>query len=265
MANVKHYKQTGFRDGLQTIALSSWKWFYDYIQKELVDYKSYVFRGQRRAAWPLESTLDRAIQQAGLHPATFDYSKHLTDFKAATRGRRGVSPPVLGENEWWALGQHNGLHTPLLDWTESPFVALYFAFVNPREFPADKRAVWAISRASVEAKTAELNQGVAGQPVQPQGVEIISPLTDDNARLVSQRGLFTRGPNGVPLCKWVETNFKGEPKSCILIKIEIPEHEGDRPACLRFLNRMNINHLTLFPDLYGASKYCTMTLEITSY
>ena len=265
MANVPHYKQTDYHDGVQTIALSSWKWFADYVQKELIDYKSFVFRGQRKAAWPLESTLDRAIREAGLSPATFDYNKCLANFKAASRGRRGSSPLPLGENDWWALGQHHGLHTPLLDWTESPFVALYFAFTKVREGGGGKRAVWAIYRESVEEKTAELNLQKAGQPVQPAGVEIISPLTDDNARLVSQRGLFTRGPNGVPLCKWVETNFKGEKKTCILIKVEIPDSNGDRVACLSFLNRMNINHLSLFPDLYGASKYCTMTLEIPNY
>jgi hypothetical protein len=265
MANVKHYERTNYHDGIQTITLSSWKWFGDYIQKRLIDYKSYVFRGQRKAAWPLESTLDRAIREARLSSTKFDYGRHLSDFKAASRGRRGSTPPALGENEWWALGQHHGLHTPLLDWTESPFVALYFAFVKARESAGDSRAVWAVSRTSVEAKTVELNQQSAGQPVQPAGVEIISPLTDDNARLVSQRGLFTRGPNGISLCRWVETSFKGEAKRCILIKIVIPESNDDRNACLRFLNRMNINHLTLFPDLYGASKYCSMTLEIKNY
>ena len=265
MANVPHYKVTSFRDGIQTIRLSSWKWFGDYIQKRLIDYKSYVFRGQRRASWHLESTLDRAVRSAGQLPSEFDYDQYLTEFKRATRGRRGSGPPPSDDNGWWSLGQHHGLHTPLLDWTESPFVALYFAFVKPRGRASDLRAVWAVSRISVEKKTSELAQQNPGKPSHAYGVEIVSPLSDDNARLVSQRGLFTRAPNGMTLCKWVGTQFKREHNRHILIKIEIPERNGDRFACLQFLNRMNINHLTLFPDVYGASKFCTMALEIENY
>ncbi|UCE47464.1 MAG: hypothetical protein JSW47_17935, partial [Phycisphaerales bacterium] len=47
------------------------------------------------------------------------------------------------------------------------------------------------------------------------------------------------------------------------IKFKIPDR--DRDACLKALNRMNINHMTLFPDLYGASEYCNMDLQIDYY
>jgi len=51
----------------------------------------------------------------------------------------------------------------------------------------------------------------------------------------------------------------------ILIKVMIPEKKTDRAECLKFLNRMNINHLTLFPDLYGSSQFCEMSLDIKNY
>jgi hypothetical protein len=103
-------------------------------------------------------------------------------------------------------------------------------------------------------------------PVPPVPVvTFVTPVTDENARLVNQRGLFTKAPNGVALEKWVETHFKDERRECILIKIVIPEKTNDRADCLRLLNRMNINYLTLFPDLYGSSKYCEMSMEIPNY
>ena len=49
------------------------------------------------------------------------------------------------------------------------------------------------------------------------------------------------------------------------MKIFIMESEGDREEFLRYLNRMNINHLSLFPDLYGAAQYSNMELEIDDY
>ena len=265
MGNTSHYKTISFHDGILTVQLSSWKWFADYIQKKLIDYKSYVFRGQRQASWLLSSTLNRAIIDAGLNPTSFSYGAYLQHFKEATRGRRGSTPRELSENEWWALGQHHGLSTPLLDWTESPFVALYFAFVKPEKQLGGNRAVWVVSRNAVEKKSRSIAVRNNTVTTTPPCVEMVSPLTDDNARLVSQRGLFSHGPNGVSLCEWIKTHFKGEPKRCILIKIEIPEQKNTRVECLQFLNRMNINHLTLFPDLYGASKYCTMALEIKNY
>jgi transposase len=38
-----------------------------------------------------------------------------------------------------------------------------------------------------------------------------------------------------------------------------------RPECLRTLNMMNINHLSLFPDIYGSSLHCNKSLEIDKY
>ena len=62
---------------------------------------------------------------------------------------------------------------------------------------------------------------------------------------------------------WVRNNFKGEEKEYTLMKLLIPN--ANRTDCLRTLNRMNINHLTLFPDLSGASKYCNLYGEIDKY
>jgi hypothetical protein len=51
----------------------------------------------------------------------------LNQFKEAYCGIVGANPN-LTDDEYWAIGRHFGLLTPLLDSTLSPYVAAYFAF-----------------------------------------------------------------------------------------------------------------------------------------
>ena len=261
MANVAQWKKVGPVDGVLETTLSSWKWFFNYITAHFKDYRPFIFRGQRKASWPLEPSLDRTVKK--IH-RPLNPTSHLEAFRMSVRGRRGMNPQQLQDNEWWALGQHYGLDTPLLDWTESPYLGLYFAFAKPRDTRTDIRAVYALSRRLIEDKSRDIAVAQANAPVRPDVVEIIAPLTDDNARLVNQRGLFTRASPGIDLEKWVRTHFAGKAEAA-LIKISIPEYDDDRENCLRALNLMNINHLTLFPDLSGATQFCNMSLSIQGY
>lgn len=90
------------------------------------------------------------------------------------------------------------------------------------------------------------------------GVEQVR--SDENARVVNQRGLFIKIPQAHSLEEVVSTIYRGEEHLIPLMKIRIPNQ--DRTTCLRSLNRMNINHLSLFPDLYGASYYTNTDLHI---
>jgi hypothetical protein len=90
-------------------------------------------------------------------------------------------------------------------------------------------------------------------------LELIDPLSDENPRLVNQGALFTRAPIGTPVDLWVQVFFTGSERE-VLLRIELPE--SDRTRCLSALDRMNINHLSLFPDLTGASRATNLRTEI---
>lgn len=294
MASRREWEYSSAIDGVGEVRLRSWRYFFNYIYNEMLDHETYIWRGQRRDDWPIESTIDRLKKKAKVSK-TKSYKfeeEHLEQFKYATRGRRGSNPSKLDtENEWWALGQHYGLATPLLDWTTSPFVAAYFAFIGIGEKQTKYRAVYALHKPSIEDKVKELviikkkdnkikleqlkserktlsatglglQEYALSLPVKPD-VEFIRPLSDENQRLVNQGGLFSRFPSNVDVQSWVKTNFKNDHDGYTILKILIPNKH--REECLKSLNRMNINHLTLFPDLYGASRFCNIFGEIEKY
>lgn len=87
-----------------------------------------IFRGQRRSDWSLMPTLGR-LSDNGIVTGNLAATQ-LERFKRAIRGRLSDNSLVDEDDELWSIGQHHGLMTPLLDWTYSPYVALFFAFAK---------------------------------------------------------------------------------------------------------------------------------------
>jgi len=259
--NTSVTKTLPLKNGIKVTRLEDWTDFSDFITERL-DYRGYIWRGQQDITWPLESSFERAISSTDSEQIAATRRAHLKRFQYASRGRRGSNPfPPQNENEWWALGQHHGLRTPLLDWTRSPYVAAYFAFYKESKPNVAERAIFGLAQQSVHIRSRRIVKA-AKDSLLSQQIEFVDPLLDDNPRLVSQGGLFTRSPDGVDIETWVKVNFEDH-KRVILHKIAIPDTE--RMTSLRALNRMNINHLTLFPDLYGASSYTNLDLDIENY
>jgi hypothetical protein len=248
-------------DAIGGINLTDYEDF-DYVIREiLLDHPYLIFRGQSNSTWPLRTSLDRLfLSSKNKLPKRKDATNLLNKFRYSTRGRLPSGWTPTNDNSWWALGQHFGLATPLLDWTESPFVAAYFAFLKQTEVINDEypnRVIWALDTVEVQKISKQLNP--------KDRVEIINPLSDQNSRLVNQRGLFTKLPIGTDMESWVKNHFKDVDSRVVLIKIQIPEKTGHRNKFLQFLNRANINSLTLFPDLMGASIHCNNSVLIDNY
>jgi hypothetical protein len=218
-----------------------------------------IYRGHRRYDWPLTPSLGR-----------FDERRIITEevaaaqirlFRRAVRGRIRDSALVDDDEsyELWSVGQHHGLYTPLLDWTYSPYVALFFAFEQPDkagELDNPYRAIYVLNKTHVEA-----------EEMCPD-VSVLEPRKDDHGRLVNQAGLFTYSGYGNTLenfliqslhdevLKGVSEDDEAAVLAKYICKIYIPNE--DRIECLRHLRMMNVHHASLFPDLLGAAQYCNI-------
>ena len=262
------YKEAGgkgiYDRGVLSNTLSKWSEFYDEV-RFFRDYKDYVWRGQSRGypEWDLKSKFDR-LNIGGNRKKVLE--KHLDQFKMAIRGRRGANPPELKDDELWALGQHYGLAAPLLDWTESPFVAAYFAFVE-RVYGAKhnegKRVVYGLNRDIVRwhevtvykypgKRFSKKNKFVEFPPIE----------SHENVRFLAQSGVLTKSLKGQDIKQPVQRCYHETNHRNRIILVEISICESEREECLRDLNTMNINHASLFPDIEGSAKFCNLKLEI---
>jgi hypothetical protein len=228
--------------------------------------KKLVFRGHRRYDWGLMPTLAR-IPSSGIITKELA-QKQLDQFRRAVRGRLSDYTLVSGESdqddELWAVGQHHGLQTPLLDWTYSPYVALFFAFSksdSTEEKENPYRAIYV------------LNKTFVADDDRCPDIRMFEPKKDYHGRLVNQAGLFTFSPYDSTIeNKLADTigsdefdddelrNADESGQANLIAKYicKIYIRNEDRDGCIRHLRRMNVHHASLFPDLIGASDYCNL-------
>ncbi|UCG12214.1 MAG: FRG domain-containing protein [Deltaproteobacteria bacterium] len=273
------------RNGILEHDLESWWDFVEFVRKPDFSCGTLIYRGHANTEWKVTSTLDRLEERfptkenvGGTNPPHFECPPvsrdlQLVRFKEIARGRfpfEGSAPSGDEKDEWWALAQHHGLATPLLDWTYSPFIALFFAFeikececANGWGEP-EKRAVFALAHHLITEHDGE-NDKAAPKPLSPSG--------HAHYRLVNQGGLFLIMPSQTDLETYMIEHFQKDtyisPEASgkgnlhprrILEKFTIPNE--DRLGCLRFLDHMNINRASLFPDLDGAARYVNALWEV---
>lgn len=245
--------------------LESWRDFTDLLESEFFNRPNVqlVFRGHRRFDWSLMPTLGRLTNNGIVTEALAQ--AQLDRFKRAVRGRLNDAAMVDEDDELWSVGQHHGLMTPLLDWTYSPYVALFFAFHkddSKEEATNPYRAVYVLNKSFLTEHEGET------------GIRLWEPRRDDHGRLVNQAGLFTFSPTDATIenklanvladdelfedeeLRSASEDEQPDILAKYICKIYIRNEERD--ACLRHLRRMNVHHASLFPDLLGASEYCNV-------
>lgn len=235
---------------MNIVEVNNWSEFREYFSNNHMHSYGLIYRGHADADWLLESTLTRFGKKLSgkFSPETLE-GKQLENFRLRILGLRGQNPPKLKDSELWSLGQHYGLSTPLLDWTDSPYIAVYFAFEQALICNSGKRSLFILNRSELSDKLQEM---------QHFDLEFIQPVNDENPRLIAQSGSFTKLPTLHSLEEWLGKLGLEH----YLTKVVIPDK--CRNDVLNELRLMNIIGTTIYPDLTGAAITCNMWLEMIS-
>ena len=253
------------------------------------------FRGHAVANWRLEAALERAttplvaasigfefhISRQRLRPGIHE-KELLLEFQRGAHQYMSLTPDEDEVVDWLALMQHHGAPTRLLDWTRSPYVALYFALEKPH--PKERSAIWAIDRDWMDKESSEAMRkhdrrcpspsdfkamcryvnGVLLKEDNPTVVVPANPMRM-NDRMTAQQGHFLCNLShqesfDVSLSRMVSTTTAQERpvRKLVLAQDQEPDQ---RIVMLKELRRMNIHSASLFPGLDGFARSLGVELE----
>jgi hypothetical protein len=231
------------------------------------------YRGSSDSTYVLKPSLYR-------HPHLNDAaSLYKHEFEILKRFKQRSLPYLtspLRENDDLSslfLMQHFGVPTRLLDWTQNPYIALYFALsdavyeksaVGP-DYKVDA-AIWVLDPIAWNGKALDFDPspGIISPPEEdvlngympaestkyrkPEPIALYG--LHNSPRIVAQRGMFTLfGTNIKPMeASYVDNNY---PQDCLL-KLIIKKDK----ICplLEALLRIGITDSVVYPDLAGLSK-----------
>jgi hypothetical protein len=176
--------------------------------------------------------------------------------------------------EWLFLMQHYGVPTRLLDWSESPLMALFFAVTTaPHKIGKSGRpvfsgnaCVWLLdpekwNKRSVDLKSFRGSVLTTDDPnanaYEPVGnITTMKPFpialygSHNSQRIVAQRGVFVCfGKDTRPM--EVVYKLEGFPADCLM---KLVLKKGKLPHMYEALRRQGITDSVVFPDLDGLAR-----------
>jgi hypothetical protein len=224
------------------------------------------YRGQQRKYWKLAPSL---VRIGCSDRETEDEIREEFAIRAPALSR--FEPLPTDEWDLYFLMQHYGAPTRLLDWTESPLIALYFALRdNPGHYDS---CVWMLHPYELNRRVVRKAEVFSPSAIgaNPKDCSKVAPWlpprwtktklptypvaifpTHIARRISSQRSCFTVHGS---LDKGFDRFSKG--KNACLMRIVIPGH-AVREVKLQLLNS-GIDDTTIFPDLEGLGRSLATT------
>jgi len=230
----------------------------------LKDGETVVFRGHKNQKWDLLTSLDRfsRLKKCDIQEIENNF---LSEFQRRYHNYSSTIPEIDYRIAWWALMQHYGTPTRLLDFTYSFYVALFFALEDLDS--KGNAAVWAIKAKSLDDNLRLRHFQLWKNIKDDQYLEDEKNFEEFNSRsivirmnpfllherLSVQQGCFLVSGNiSQPFIENLIKLYGSEKQlKRYLFKFEIINKGNFRKEILEDLYRMNISHASLFPGLSG--------------
>src|SRR5215211_3212090 len=199
---------------MREIEIQTFTEFHEII--ETYDARTVIYRGMKSAKYPLIPKIGRIVPPDSIRSREANEKEILRLFKE--RALRFLDFMPTSDWDWLALSQQHWLPTRLLDWTDNPLVACYFAVEEPSQ---DNSVIYVYQNKSyidVEEYT---------DPFRYRGVGKFIPR-HLSPRITNQGGLFTIHPK--PYEQFESDDME---------KIIIPQ--GIRLALKKTLNRYGVD------------------------
>lgn len=199
----------------------------------------YLFRGQGGESWKLSSTFDRWYKADRANKIRV--ADQLLEQFSKECEQEDIPDSVRNDKiKMLSLAQHNGLPTRLLDWSESPYVAAFFAFSGHLRHGINLEknvAIWVLNS----------SQDIWQQEF---GCEIVNVPSLGNERIRNQHGKFTYLKAPYDSIEEYVAQFNGAEPA--LWRYLVPVR--DAAAAMSDLDSMGLNHARIYPGMGGNAK-----------
>lgn len=232
---------------LEPTVCTSWEDYKRWAANSRRDLDAVLFRGHGNNTFKLKTSLHRAGRYRLERYCTETLQQFHAQAEAALNLRLNMNDPadysvVLG------LGQHHGLPTPLLDWTESPYIAAFFAFADALENESFRPSA---THVRVFALTRELIEKISPPsvvlPYTHPYVAALAIAPRHNPRLLVQQGWFL--VTNVVNLELQIGGMQASQEKPLMHAIDVPI--GAAREALEDLAFMGVTAATMFPGLDG--------------
>lgn len=111
---------------------------------------NFIYRGHADASWGLASTLQRTLGSKWSRPEATKFENYsLEAFQSKYHIYQSAEHSPASKLAWLSVMQHYGVPTRLIDFSESPFVSLYFALEAYNPASTADLAVYALDYSAI--------------------------------------------------------------------------------------------------------------------